>query len=42
MITPSDKDVKTSLPRQPYFYHLESASLSELDGRVRRVRRDLS
>jgi Fe-S oxidoreductase len=34
MTTPSDKDLKASPPRQPYFYHLESASLSELDGRA--------
>jgi len=34
MTTLSDKDLKTSPPRQPYFYHLESTSLSELDGRA--------
>jgi Fe-S oxidoreductase len=34
MTTLSNKDIKTSPPRQPYFYHLESASIAELDGRA--------
>ena len=34
MTTPSVKDIKTSPSRQPYFYHLESASLSNLGGRA--------
>jgi Fe-S oxidoreductase len=34
MTTPSDKSINTSPPQQPYFYHLESASITELDNRA--------
>jgi Fe-S oxidoreductase len=34
MTTLSTKNVEISPPRQPYFYHLEAASLSELDSRA--------
>jgi Fe-S oxidoreductase len=34
MTTPSDKTTDTSPPQQPYFYHLESASITELDNRA--------
>ena len=34
MTTPSDKAVKASPLQQPYFYNLETTSLSKLDGRA--------
>jgi len=34
MTIPSEKTMETSPPQQPYFYHLESASITELDDRA--------
>ena len=34
MTTPSDQKIANSPPQQPYFYHLESASITELDDRA--------
>jgi len=36
MTTSFNKDVKTSTSHQPYFYHLESATLSDFGGRAER------
>ena len=34
MTIPSEKTMETSPPQQPYFYHLESTSITELDSRA--------